>query len=135
MEENRRPMPEPDEDSHVFWEGIKGHRIMAQKCAACGSLRSYPREICPSCLSGEFRWIECSGRGHIYSYTTVYRPPLGSFSKMVPYTIALVDLEEGTRLLAHVEGDLNSIAVGTPVEAVFEDLQGKGSLPKFRVCQ
>jgi uncharacterized OB-fold protein len=134
MEKDDRPKPEHNGDSLEFWEGIKSHKILVQKCSSCGLLRFYPRIICPKCLSDQFNWIPCSGKGRIYSYTTIYRPPLPAFAEFVPYTIALIDLEEGIRILSQVEGNPDSIAIGVRVSVTFEDFLEKVALPKFRLA-
>lgn len=134
MGKDERPKPEANEDSREFWAGIKSHQILVQKCSSCGLLRFYPRILCPECLSDQFQWIPCSGKGRIYSHTTVYRPPLPAFEEFVPYTIALIDLEEGIRILSRVEGDPDSIAIGVRVSVLFEDFSGEIALPKFKLA-
>ena len=77
--------------------------------------------------------MESNGRGLVYSYTIVYRPPGSAFEPDVPYTVALIDLSEGCRLLSNVV-DVNpqDIRVGMPVKVVFEEITPDISLPKFR---
>jgi uncharacterized OB-fold protein len=135
MEDNRRPWPEANEDSREFWEGIKAHRIMAQKCSQCGALRFYPKHLCPHCLSDQFEWSLCSGRGQIYSYTNIYRAPLKAFADQVPYTIGLIDLEEGIRIMGRVKGNPDSMAIGKEVRAIFEDISAGISLPMFELTR
>lgn len=126
------PVPEPNEDSRAFWQAAREHRLLAQRCEECGSARAYPQAACPVCLSERAASFECSGRGRIHTFTTIARPPLPAFAALAPYTLALIELEEGIRLLSEVKGSAPSI--GAPVRLVFED-RGETSLPKFELVE
>ncbi len=133
MAESTLPIVEPDADSRAFWEEIRAHRLAVQKCVDCGSLRAYAQAFCPPCLSERFEWIHCSGNGRVYSFTSVLRPPTPAFVSQVPYNVALIDLEEGPRLLARVSNSGGGISVGDTVRAVFDDNGVAPSLPIFEV--
>lgn len=135
MEGNQRPLPEANEDSREFWEGVKFHRIMAQKCSHCGVLRFFPKHLCPHCLSDQFQWTPCSGNGQIYSFTNIYRAPIKAFAGQEPYTIALIDLDKGIRIMSRVQGDPNAMAIGKRVKALFEDLSPEVSIPLFELVK
>lgn len=92
-----------------------------------------PRGLCPHCWSDKLEWVESSGRGTVYSVTTVHRAPTPVFSSNTPYVIALVDLDEGPRMFANVIGDgARGVAIGDRVEVTYED-RGEGALvPQFR---
>ena len=64
-----KPLPVPDGDSHVFWQGCKEHKLLIQKCDECSSHIFYPRIVCPHCFSEKVTWVESTGLGRIYSYT------------------------------------------------------------------
>ncbi len=102
-----------------FAEHLKRGRIMASRCTACGFSTFPPRADCPECLSGGFEFVERSGRGTIHTFTRIEAAPAG-FEDLVPYTIAVVDLEEGGRLLGWPGETLpaEEILIGMPVQVV-----------------
>ncbi|TMC14460.1 MAG: Zn-ribbon domain-containing OB-fold protein [Chloroflexi bacterium] len=124
-----RPLPVPDRDTAPFWEAAREGRLRIQRCLGCGRNVFYPRPVCPHCLSSELGWIDCSGRGSVYSYTVVHRTS-EEFRDQVPFTVALVELEEGVRLLARL--DVGEPRVGMPVEVAFERVSDELSLPHFK---
>ena len=95
--------------------------LVLPKCSVCDFVIWFPREICPECSSQEVAWFKASGRGTIYSCTTTRQIP-GSWSKVTPFVLAYVELEEGPRVMTNiVECDPESVSIGDPVEAVFEE--------------
>ena len=128
-----KPLPQPDAESREFWEGVKARQLRLQRCRACRRFRFYPRALCPHCLSGEDEWVTASGKGTLYSYTVCHRPAGEAFATDVPYIVALVELEEGVRLLSNVIGcPPDQARVGMPVEVVFEDASPDIALYKFK---
>ena len=133
MAEYMKPVPTPDHVSGIFWEAAKQHRLTIQRCRDCGEYQFFPQSYCRKCLSENIDWIEASGKGEVYSYTIVHRPPSLTFEEDVPYTVALVELNEGVRLMSNiVEIEPEEVCVGMPVELVFDDISPMISLPKFR---
>jgi hypothetical protein len=117
-----RPLPTPDHESAEFWRRVADHRMALQRCRACGAFRFYPRALCPECLSDRAAWVEVSGRGTLYSFTVCHRPVSEAFAAVTPYIVALVDLEEGVRLLANlVDCPPARARVGLPVSLAYED--------------
>jgi uncharacterized OB-fold protein len=106
---------------------LKDGRLMGSVCEDCGFATFPPRADCPRCLSGKFAFSEISGRGSIYTYSTIAAAPTG-FDDMAPYTVAVVDLEEGGRLLSWI-GDtipVDEVEIGMEVQVVprlFEELE------------
>ncbi len=128
-----RPLPQPDAESREFWEGVKARQIKLQRCRACRQFRFYPRALCPHCLSGDYEWATASGKGTIYSFTVCHRPAGEAFAAEVPYVVALVQLEEGVRLMSNLIGcPPEQARVGMPVEVVFEDASPDITLYKFQ---
>jgi len=126
----RRPRPSITHDNRFFFEGAKEHRLLIQKCSSCGTLRHPPRPSCARCRSFEWEPVEASGRGTVYSFTVNHYPQIPSFD--YPLVVALVELEEGTRLVANVSGITpETVAIGMPVQARFEDFDDELSLPVF----
>ena len=117
----------------VFWDACKRHELLIQKCRDCGTYRYPPREACNKCLSLNTDWVKVSGRGTVYSYCVPVEPSHPDLVGKPPYSIALVDLEEGPRMITNiVECDPYQVKIGMPVEVVFEDLTDQISLAKFR---
>ncbi len=126
------PIPVPTEESKTFWANAKRHVLSLQRCGQCGRYRFYPRQTCPNCLSDVYDWAQVSGRGTIYSFTVVHRPAGPGFADMAPYVAAIIDLEEGARMLTHiVRCPPDKVKVGMPVRVVFEDVSPEIAIPKF----
>ena len=125
-----RPRPALTQDNSFFFEGAKQHKLLIQRCTACGTLRHPPRPSCARCRSFDWEPIEASGRGTIYSFVVNHYPQVPAFD--YPLVVALVELEEGTRLIANVSGITpETAAIGTAVEVGFEDFDDELSLPVF----
>ncbi len=103
------------------------YRLVGEVCDKCGAPIFPPRDICPECETPAKTPFTFSGRGEVYSYSTVYHPPAG-FEEMVPYTVALVRLEEGPLVTAQLT-DVNAerVEIGMPVEMVTRRLQADGA--------
>jgi uncharacterized protein len=126
-----RPRPALTEDTAFFFEGARRRQLLVQRCTACRSLRHPPRPVCPSCLSFEWDTLVASGRGRLYSFVVVHHPQVGAFDYPLP--IAVVELEEGTRLVADiVDASPGSLRIGMPVEVTFVDVDDDLTLPMFR---
>lgn len=93
-----------DKFGEHFWQGLKEGPPLIQKCNYCEKYQWYPRAICASCGSRDMKWIRSKGKGTLYSYTVVRRLSERTFSLHVPYVIGLVELDEGVRLFAIIEG-------------------------------
>ena len=128
-----RPIPIVDPITARFWKAASEGRLELPRCNACDRVHYYPRAICPHCGSEDLSWEQLSGRGTIYSWTVSRRPPGAGFKALVPYVVALIDLEEGPRMLSNVRtDDLDSIAIDMAVTVDFEALADDISLPIFR---
>ena len=125
-----RPRPAITQDNSFFFEGTRQHKLLIQQCTACDTLRHPPRPSCAKCRSFDWQPIEASGRGTIYSFVVNHYPQVPAFD--YPLVIALVELEEGTRLIANVSGITpETAAIGTAVIVGFEDCDDDLSLPVF----
>ena len=128
-----KPVPVPTEDTAYFWERCRARELVLQRCADCGRIQFYPRALCTSCLSDRLEWIPACGRGAVHSFTTVFRAPTLAFQAEAPYVVAVIELEEGVRMISQVVGcGPDRVAIGMPVEVVFEDVSDTIALPKFR---
>ncbi len=125
-----RPRPALTQDNSFFFEGAKQHKLLIQRCTVCGTLRHPPRPSCANCRSFDWEPLEASGRGTVFSYTVNHYPQVPAFD--YPLVVALVELEEGTRLIANVSGITpETVAIGMPVEVDFEDFDDDLTLPVF----
>ncbi len=127
----KRPRPALTLDNRFFFEGAKEHKLLIQRCTNCGALRHPPRPSCAACRSFEWDTVTASGRGTIYSYVVNHYPQVPAFD--YPLVIALVELEEGTRLVANVAGITpDTVSIGMPVVVEFEQFDEDLTLPVFR---
>jgi uncharacterized OB-fold protein len=115
-----------------FWDAARRRRLLLQRCGACGKHELYARPFCVSCMSDDLSWVESRGRGTIYSATTVHLR-LGSEHEP-PYVVALVELDEGPRLLGRLEppGDGR---IGLRVRVGWRDRGSDPPLPVFLRCE
>ena len=127
----KRPRPALTQDNRFFFDGAKEHKLLIQRCAACGTLRHPPRPACGTCRSFEWDTLTASGRGTVYSFVVNHYPQVPAFD--YPLVVALIELAEGTRLVANV-ADISpeTIAIGMPVEATFVAFDDDLTLPVFR---
>ncbi len=126
------PQPIANADSKVYWEGARENRLMIRKCNGCGKTHFLPRYLCPDCWSEDLAWIEACGRGTVHSFTVIRRAPTPAFTGKVPYVVALIDLEEGPRMMANiVDEHALDTRIGDKVEAVFEERQEGAKIVQF----
>ena len=91
------PAPTLHPDNEGFWEGVKREELVFQRCKACGNWLHPPRPMCPKCRSVDKEWSSSSGKGTIHSWVTYQEAPHPGFK--APYSVVLVELEEGVRLV------------------------------------
>jgi uncharacterized OB-fold protein len=129
------PLPVPQQESDFYWEKCRLHELWLRRCNDCQTWHFYPRDICPACHSRNTEWAKASGRGEVFAFAIVHRPPMPAFDGRTPYVAALVRLAEGPLFptnIVGVEPDPEKVRVGLPVEVVYEDQTDKISLPKFK---
>lgn len=118
-------------DNNFWFEAAAQNRLLIQRCADCGELRHPPAPACPHCRSFEWDAIESTRRGVLHSWTVVHFPQDPAFT--YPLAVGLVDLEEGTRFVADIEGvDHADLAVGMELEVVFGTHAHDEHLPRLR---
>lgn len=128
-----KPLPVKTPENAPYWESAKAHALKLPRCSSCGHFRHPPADHCSSCLSDEAEWREVSGRGTLYSFTIVHQRYDPSFADSLPYNIAVVELEEGPRLVSNVvDVDNQSLRVGMPLTITYDDITDEFTLPKFR---
>jgi uncharacterized OB-fold protein len=126
------PLPRPTKLSKPYWDACRAGKLTVQKCKDCETLTFIPQPCCGNCLSENLEWVESSGRGTLYSFTTVHRPQQPTFE--VPYTVVVVELDEGYHMLSNLQGVApEDVKIGLPLEVVFEKRSEEITLPLFRV--
>jgi uncharacterized protein len=135
MPDTIRPksLPIVTEENRPFWEGCREGKLLLQFCDSCQQYQFYPRLYCMRCSSAKLHWVEASGQGVIYSYTIIHQNKSPEFISDVPYNVAIVQLEEGPRMMSNiVDIDPVDLRVDLPVTAVFDPINHTISLPRFR---
>ena len=100
-----------------FADYLKDGKLMASKCKKCGQFSFPPRADCIHCLSDEFEWVECSGKGGLHTYTIIHAAPTG-FDDIAPYILGVLDLDDGGRLMAWINAPREEIKIGMRLIAV-----------------
>jgi uncharacterized OB-fold protein len=133
-----KPLPRPlnPELTRPFWEAAKRHEFVMPRCKMCDHLFFYPRSECPRCFSANLEWVQVSGRGRLHTYTIVYQPANAAFRDASPYIYAVVQLDEGPRMVSNVvQCNIDDVRADMPLEAVFDDVTPEWTLVKFRPAQ
>src|SRR5437762_3529667 len=127
------PPIQQDSDSRPYWEGLAQGELRIQRCDACSRAVFYPRPFCPHCHEEKLSWIVATGKGTIYSYSVAHQA-FGAFSDHVPFVVALVELEEGVRMMSRIiDAPREQIAIGKAVQVTFEKWGEDLTLPYFRL--
>ena len=132
MAEPGRVIPVPTPETKHYWEGAKAGELRLQACNSCAETYFPPRAFCPKCGSRDVKVVKASGRGRLYSYIINHLPSPGYTP---PFTVAIVELEEGPRLMTNllgVEPDPAKIELDMALEVTFEKLTDEISLPQFK---
>jgi uncharacterized OB-fold protein len=131
-EPKKKPVPRPAPESVKYWQAAKEHRLEIPRCNACDKFWFPPSQSCPHCLSTDFAFVPVSGRGKVFTFVTFHRVYHPAFAKEVPYVVALVELDEGPRLLTNIVGvKPESVTCEMRVKVVFDDVAEDVSVPKF----
>lgn len=118
------PVPEHDDLSRPFWDGLKQHRILVQRCGQCGTWQWGPEWICHACRAFDPDWVEVSGEGAVESHVRVWHPVHPALEGHGPYLAVLVSLPQagGIRMVGNLLGDpQQAVPIGAAVTASFED--------------
>jgi uncharacterized OB-fold protein len=116
----RADIPTIDAASAPYWEAARQGRLLIARCATCARVHHYPRPFCPHCWSEDVHPVQASGTGTLYTYSTVYVNDLAPFKERLPYVAAIVELDEGPRLMTTIEGaGREHLRVDMPVTVVF----------------
>ena len=130
----KKQLPIIHPDNAEYWAALKNHELRMQRCKNCGVLRYPVSPVCHKCLSDQADWEQLSGKGTLGTWIVVEQATGNkAWQEEVPYTVALVNLEEGPRLTTNiVEIDPDDLKYGMPLEVVFDDVTPEVTLAKFR---
>ncbi len=119
-----KPLPRPSAESQPYWDAAAAHQLKLQKCKSCGEFWFSPAARCPHCLGGEHAWEEV-----FVTYQRLYHK---GWAEDMPYVVAVIELDEGPRLLSAITGiPADEVRCDMRVRVVFDDVADGVSLPKF----
>jgi uncharacterized OB-fold protein len=127
-----KPVPTPSPESLPYWEGTAQGELRIQRCLDCTKYYFYPRSGCPNCASTNVTWEKASGRAKLHTYLISHRG-MGGFADQIPYAIAVVELEEGPRMMTNIVGIENTpenLVLDMDLEVEFES-RGDQAIPVF----
>lgn len=132
MSAPRYDLPTPEGDTLAWWEAARQGRLLLRHCGDCGAVTYYPRPFCPRCWSENVDWQEACGRGTLYSWSVIYSNDQPPFRDRVPYVAAMVDLEEGPRMMTNVvDCEFDRLRVDMALRLEFLEISEDYSIPVF----
>lgn len=137
MSENKtydKPLPEFRPETKPYWDGTKNHELLIPRSKETGEFFFYPRALSPGeDMSENLEWVKASGKAKVWTYAIHHMGPTKAYKGDPPYVVALVELEEGVKMMTNiVDCDPNDVHVGMDVEVVFDDVTDEVTLPKFK---
>ena len=121
--------------SKPFWDGVAQHQLRLPWCTSCGEPHFPPRPFCPHCWEDTIEWRTASGRGTLYTFTTVRANPPSAFREPHDADRVRNELAEGdVQLMTHLEGDLEGVECDAEVEVTWKQLHGR-TLPAFTLVR
>ena len=127
-----RPQPAMEEHALPFWDAARDRRLVLARCDTCGEF-SFPPEIsCGGCGSPERSWVEATGAATLWSWTVCHPPMLPWFAERGPWVVAVVELDEGPRMVTTLRGvATQDLEIGLALRADFEDVGDDTTLVVF----
>jgi len=127
-----RALPDPDGTQRPFFEAAARGELRYQRCPACDHVQFYPRAICTAC-GADPEWATASGRGTVHTFTVVRQNFMSPFKDQLPYVVAMVELEEGVRMMTNVTGCApEEVRIGLAVEAYAVECEEGLAVPFWR---
>jgi uncharacterized OB-fold protein len=115
-----------------YWAAAREGRLVLQHCPGCDRAWHPPLPRCPHCHRASPDWTDAAGTGTVYTYTVVRHPTHRALAGRVPYVVAIVELDEGPRLVTGITGcDVDRVRAGMRVRARFTDVTDEVTLPYF----
>lgn len=125
------PTPVPGPESGPYWEAAARHQLLLPACRRCGHVWAPPTVRCPACLTADPEWRAMSGRGRVFTFTVFRRAYHPAYRDALPYVVAVVELEEGPRMVTNIVGcPPEDVACDLPVRVTFE-ARGEHVLTQF----
>ena len=103
--------------TQTFWSGLAEGQFLLPRCSQCSRLSFPPRKVCPGCHHRDFTWVKASGRATLYSLTRIHNSP-PRYNLLSPTSVAIIDLDEGIRLLTRLLPDARPPVIGAACELV-----------------
>lgn len=125
------PAPEITPLTEPYWDGLADGVLRHQRCRACANAWLPPRQECPGCLGDDWDWEVAQGTGHVVSWVVYHHAFHEALVDRLPYNVALVELDEGPRLISNITDGTHEMSVGRRVELVVEK-EGGVSVARFR---
>ena len=125
------PRPEIDAINRPHWDGLAHGKLLFQRCT-CGHARLPPRLVCPVCLSPDFTWDAAAGGGTLVSWVVYHVAYHDAFRDRLPYNVAIVELDEGPRLITNIVADAKDLRGDARVRLAIER-EGDVPLARFRL--
>ncbi len=134
MSEYKKPLPEFRPETKPYWDAAKKHEFVLPKSRTDNRFFFYPRALSPfDDMSQEITWEKASGRGKVWTFSIHNMGPTPAYKGEPPYVVALVELEEGVKIMTNIIGcEPEEVKMGMDVEVVFDDVTDEVTLPKFK---
>ena len=127
-----KPLPKINADNAPFWEGCRQHELKFQQCSHCKHIRWPPSHLCPRCHETAINWLISKGVGKIYTFAVYHAAFHPGFKAELPYTVAVVELDEGPHILTNIIGcPPEKVTCDMPVQVTWEEIEEGICLPKF----
>ncbi|NKB59061.1 MAG: hypothetical protein GKS00_22260 [Alphaproteobacteria bacterium] len=121
-----KPVPVPNADTQPFWDACNEERLIVQTCKACGHVQFYPRALCVKCDGRDLDWRDAKPSGKVHTFSIVHRAPTPAFRADSPYVLALIDLDDGFRMMMNVVNcPPENVSIDMAVRIVFEERNGQ----------
>jgi uncharacterized OB-fold protein len=126
------PLPQPSIETEPFWASVQERKLVMPRCDACGAVAFPPTVACMKCSGTAFTWSEMSGNGTVYSFVVYHRVYHPAFADKVPYVVAVIDLDEGPRIISNiVDVPIPEVTCDMPVRVVYAEQRDGYLIPKF----
>lgn len=132
MTEKELPERSVADEAAPYWQAATEERLLIQHCESCEDYVFPPRCACPYCLVDELEWVEAAGTGTVYTFSTLYVPPNPAWEEDVPFTLGIVELDEGAYMFTEITNcEPEEVELRLPVSVTFDHVTDQMTLPKF----